>query len=251
MIIQSIDRAQQILSLFSFDRPKLGIQEIADELGLGKGTAHNIVKTLCLGGLLKQDPNTRKYTLGTKLFALGMIVSGTLDINQKARPLMRQLAQKTNLVCRLAIWDQDAALITMEIEPGLSDSISIQIGPRINAYCTAIGRALLAHLPEPDLETYLNKVELLPFTQNTIKDKANLMKELEVTKSRGYAINNQEISLGRASIATAVFKNGGDLAASISLSATPKKLLNDNLENHLENLWETARAISQSMGYFR
>ena len=216
MIIQSIQRALNILTLFSPSRPRWGITEIASAMGLAKGTVHNIVHTLVQGGFLKQDPETRRYTLGYRIFTLGAIMAGTLEINQKAAGLVHQLARRTDLISRIAIWDHDAALVTLNAAPHYADSLSQQIGPRVVAYCSAIGRALLAYLEVDKLTAYLDHVEMVPFTPQTVTDKQSLMEILDQTRSRGYAVNYQELAQGRSSIAATIFQSGGVLAASIS-----------------------------------
>jgi len=248
MTIQSIHRAISILSLFSYESPRLGIMDMANALNLGKGTIHNIVKTLCEEGLLKQEPETRKYILGTKLFSLGSMVAGTLDINQKAMSPASRLAQKTGLGCRVGIWDNDAVLVTLSLEQeGLTFSAN-RIGPRLNAYGSAIGRALLAYLPKNALKAYLKKIQFVKYTAKTISNKKQLLEELEKTRARGYALNDEELIPGRATIAAPIFQSGGKLVASISLTGSPKKILGEIHEKLVNQLHETASEINRKMG---
>jgi DNA-binding IclR family transcriptional regulator len=137
-MIQSINKALAILSLFSYSKPSYGLMEIASILGLPKGTAHNIIRTLEENKFLQQDKETRKYSLGAKILTLGTVMTGTIEINRQGAGPTRILANKTGLLGRIAIWDQDAALITYEILPRTAESISRRIGPRVAAYCSAI-----------------------------------------------------------------------------------------------------------------
>ena len=248
MAIQSIHRAISILSLFSYDTPRLGIMDMANALNLGKGTVHNIVKTLCAEGLLKQEPETRKYILGTKLFSLGAMVAGTLEINQKATTPAASLVQKTGLHCRVGIWDSDAVLVTLSLERDGSTIPANRIGPRLNAYGTAIGRALLANIPREELTLFLQTVSLIRFTRYTITDADRLLEELNQIRKRGYAINDQELILGRASIAAPIFSGKGNLAGSLALSGTPDEILGDRHDRWVDLLFETTGEISRRMG---
>jgi len=250
MQIQSIQRALDILSLFSQAQPRLGLSEIAASMGLAKGTAHNIINTLLQGGFLKQDPETRRYLLGHKLFTLGTIMAGTLEINQKGGGLAHQLAGRTGLVCRLAIWDNDAALVTLNAAPHYADSLSQQIGPRVVAYCSAIGRALLAYLKPQDLDAYMNDVELAPFTPRTVTDKSKLREILKQTIDQGYALNHEELIVGQTSIAATIFRSDGMLAAAISLSGSSDKIMGQQKSNVITDLRRTAIEISRYMGHF-
>jgi IclR family KDG regulon transcriptional repressor len=251
MIIQSVDRALDILSLFSYARPRWGITDIALAMNLPKGTIHNIVSTLESAGFLKKDEETRKYCLGPKLFSLGTIMGGTLEINQKAAGPARSLAGKTGLLCRIAVWDHDAALCTMEVAPQDYDiALAQRIGPRVAAYCSALGKCLLAYLTGSEIETYLDRTDLIPFTRNTISSRDVLMEELERIRILGYAVNNEEIALGRASLATTIFGSGRRVAGAISQTGTAEQVFGAEKDSIVRSLQTAAGEISMALGYY-
>jgi len=250
MIIQSIDRALDILSLFSYAKPRWGITELALAMNLPKGTIHNIVSTLDSAGFLKKDEETRKYCLGPKLFSLGTIMGGTLEINQKASGPAHSLADRTGLVCRVAIWDHDAALVTMEVTPHNYKALAQRIGPRVAAYCSALGKSLLAYLTSSEIKVYLDRTELVPFTPNTITRRDLLLEELERTKTRGYAVNNEEIAPGRASLAATIFGSNGRAAGAISQTGSLEQILGPEMDSLIQALKATAGEISMALGYY-
>ncbi|MFH1982866.1 MAG: IclR family transcriptional regulator [Pseudomonadota bacterium] len=250
MLIQSVDRALGILSLFSHSHPRLGITEMAAAMGLAKGTVHNLVHTLVRSGFLKQDPETRKYNLGHSIFALGTIMSGTLEINQKAESPAHHLAASTGFICRVAIWDGDAALVTLNVTPRHAQMLSRQIGPRVVAYCSAVGRVLLAYLDLESRNSYLESLSPVRFTPYTIVDKKEIERCLERTLLQGFAVNNQELALGYASVAAAIFTGKGRLAAAISLTGSPDAVLGAEHEDIVHQLRNAAGEISRYMGYF-
>ncbi len=249
MSIQSIERVSAILSLFSLERPWLGVSEIARFMGLPKTTASSLVRTLLEVGFLSQDSETRRYTLGQRLLNLGIIVEDTLEINQKAQGPAKDLAEKTGLICRVAIWDEDAALITLDVIPREVDVLARRIGPRVAAYATSHGRAMLAFLPPNDLQKYLKRIKFSAFTPFTITRKDELEKELAETRRKGYAVNNQGLVQGRASIAVPIFQRGGRVAAAISLVGSPERVLSKDLTHLVRNLQNTAAEVSRLMGY--
>jgi DNA-binding IclR family transcriptional regulator len=250
MIIQSVDRALEILSLFSYAKPRWGITDIALAMALPKGTIHNIVSTLDAAGFLQQDRETRKYCLGPRLFSLGTIMGGSLEINQKASGPAHGLVERTGLMCRVAIWDQDAALLTMEAVPHNYNGLAQRIGPRVAAYCSALGKSLLAHLTSSEIKAYLDRTQLVPFTPKTISRKELLLEELEGTRRRGYAINNEEIALGRASLATAVFGSDRRVVGAISQAGSVDQILGSEMDSLLRCLKATAGEISMALGYY-
>ena len=247
--IQSVHRALNLVCLFTHQCPRLGITEISKALGLPKPTVHGLVRTLVKQGFLQQEPQTRKYRLGLKIYELGIVLAGTLEINQKGAGLAYQLAKQTGLVSRIAIWDFDSALLTVNIEPRSHLFFVHQIGPRIPAYCSAIGKALLAFLEPQELQGYVERVHLRPLTANTITKKKQLLKEIDETRRRGYSIDREENVLGLACIATPIFGLGGRLEGSISLSGDAKAI-HKGFEKLLPELLMTGKDISRSLGYF-
>jgi len=249
MSIQSIEKTFRILSLFSVQKPRWGITEIAKTLEYPVTTVSSIVRTLSNIGVLEQNTESRRYGLGMKLFNFGVIVGETLEINQMAEDPAHQLADSTGLICRVALWDYDAALVTLDITPREAEFLSRRIGPRLVAYCSSVGRVLLSHLDPPSREDYMGKTRFTAFTPYTITDRAGLERELKLTKERGYAINNQELSLDRASIAVPIFKSGGAVAAAISIVGSPQRLLESEHGRLLGLLKRSADHISWRMGH--
>jgi IclR family KDG regulon transcriptional repressor len=247
--IQSVNRALSLVCLFTRGSPLLGITEISKLLGLPKPTVHGLVRTLVKQGFLQQDPQTKKYRLGLKIYELGIVLAGSLEINQKGAGPAYQLATQTGLVSRIAIWDLDSALLTVNIEPRSHLFFVHQIGPRIPAYCSAIGKALLAFLDAPDFQGYLDRVKLKPLTAKTITRKKDFLKEIEDTRRRGYSVDREENLLGLACIGTPIFGFGGRLEGSISLSGDAKDI-DKGMKTLLPKVLDTAKEISRSLGHF-
>jgi len=250
MAIQSVQRALSILGLFTHPRPRWGISEIAQATGLAKATTQNIVNTLLSAGFLSRDGETRRYRLGAKLFTLGAVMGTSLEINQKAAGPAYQLASASGLVCRVAIWDEDAALITLNITPPYDHFLARQIGPRVVAYCTALGRALLAHLPPATVARYLDQTPLVAFTPQTVTDRSAILAILDQTRRQGYAINDQELAIGQSNVAAPIFQQGGTLAGALSLTGSNEKVMGGQMDTIVANLRRTAAEISSFMGYF-
>lgn len=246
---QSVERAMNLLSLFSHRHSRWGITESSRILGLSKGTVHGLARTLLKTGFLQQDSETRKYQLGSKIFELGVVLAGSLEINQKATGPASQLVKRTNLTSRIAIQDADSALVTLNIDPRLNTFFSNQIGPRVPKYCSAIGKSILAFMDDRELNAYLDRTELIPFTSKTITRRKQLLRELEETHRRGYSIDREETILGIGCIGAPIFGQEGRVVASISLSGDPYLIFGKHLGRLVEELRKTAREISRSMGY--
>ena len=156
MRIQSLERAISILNLFRSTRNPLGISEMAQALNLAKTTVHGLVSTLEMNGFLKKDAATRKYRLGFALFELGSIQAADLEINQRAFFPMRELSNKIDRLCRVAIWDRGSVIVTMTVQPQGHEITARQFGARLPGYCTALGKAILANMDESEQKSYLS-----------------------------------------------------------------------------------------------
>jgi DNA-binding IclR family transcriptional regulator len=248
--IQSVTRATAILCLFNSSRPRLGISEIGLILGLNKGTVQGLVNTLLQQGFLQQDKETRKYSLGSIIYELGVNFSRGLEINQKGSGPAHELAKKTAQLVHIAILEEDSALITLTAYPRSEPELFYLFGPRIPLHCTALGKALLAFMGKSELEVYIEKLRFIPYTPNTIMQKDQLSKDLEETKHRGCSINREEHMLARTSIGAPIFGRGGRISASISLGGDSRFIVGEELERLSREVMITASRISRFMGYF-
>jgi DNA-binding IclR family transcriptional regulator len=250
MKIQSVYRAMRILSLFTFSTPRLGISEISRAVNLHKGTVQGLVKTLADGGFLQQDQETRKYQLGLKIYELGFITAGNLEINRQASNPAHELAKKTRSLVHVAILQEDSAVITLGAYPRSIPFLSRQFGPRVPLHCTALGKVFLSFMEQSEIEAYFERTEFVPYTPNTILEKDRLVEELEETRKSGYSINREEHLLNRAAIGAPVFGRDKGVVASMSLVCNPLDILGEQLEVLAKEVTNTALEISRLMGYF-
>lgn len=249
MTIQSVDRAIDILSLFSATRPRLGITDISMALGLSKPTIHGLVRTLTDRGFLQQDTETRKYSIGLKIYEMGIFVSGTLKINQAGSLPAMRLAQSTKQMTRLALWDADSILVTLNFTPSIPETTIHHMGIRVPAYCTASGKSILAKLKEEELKSYLDRVTLSPLTQNTITSREQLLADIDKGNQKGYFEDREEAMIGLTCISAAIFDQTNRPVASISVSGGTGFVDSENISSIAFEMNMTANEISQSLGY--
>jgi len=247
--IQSVERAINILSHFSLSRPSLSIAELSQLMGLPRTTVHGLVRTLLKHRLLRQDPETRRYRLGFKVFELGAIVGNSLDINRKAAEPLYDLARRTGLEARLVIWDGGSMLITMGAAVR-SQAFFTQIGPRIPAYCSASGRIFLAQLSPAELKAYLARTRFNRYTPETITDPDQLLLELQKARANGYAVNREELGQGVIVFAAPVLDRAGKVVAAVSVTLDTDRLPEKREKRIIQELMKSARIISREMGYF-
>jgi DNA-binding IclR family transcriptional regulator len=205
---------------------------------------------LTRSGFLKQDPFTKRYSLGLKLFELGMLQVETLELNQKGFAPAGKVSQDTRLICRLGLWDSGTVLVTATVRPLQKGASMSQVGPRVPAYCSALGKAVLAYFEPKELGAYLAEAEFEPFTHSTILDKNVLLKDLEETRLRGYSIDREEAVWGMACVGSPVYEGGGTIIGAVSLSGSPRRVLKpEKVSGFGQRVMETAGEISQSLGF--
>jgi DNA-binding IclR family transcriptional regulator len=247
--IQSIHRAIQILKLFSSERPSLGILEMSRLSDLNKGTVQGLVRTLLKEGFLRQNRETRKYQLGIKLYELGMASARSMAINQRSFNSAHDLAKRMEQHVRVAVFDEDAAIVTLEAYPKSEPFLFRQRGLRALFYCSALGKAILAFWNSIELDNYFERMEFTPYTPHTITRKEELRRVLEEIRELGYSVNRQERLLERAAIGAPIFDRKKQVIASICLAGNPKDILGDRLESFATEVCRTALEISIQMGY--
>ncbi len=251
MAIQSVQRALTILTLFSSENSRLGITEISKVMNLPKPTIHGIVQTLLGEGFLVQDPETRKYSLGLKIYELGVFLSGTLKVNQVGGPTAQRLAKSTGHMTRVAIWNRDMVLITLNLFPTIDDSFlfrQLGLGPSVPAYSSAVGKAILSTFSSDEIDDYLDRTDLIAFTSKTITSAKKLKSELGKIKKNGFALESEEYFSGLACISMPIYQSDGKAEAAISVSGSADFFDDPKLPDIKTDLKLAANEISIGMG---
>jgi IclR family pca regulon transcriptional regulator len=219
---QSLGRGLAVLSAFRSGRPLLGVSELGREVGLSRSTTHRYVSTLAALGYLQQDPATRKYRLGPRVLDLGFSAINSMELREIAAPHLRELADATGYTVNMAILD-DLDIVYVDrcrsAQAGQREiDLNLHVGARLPAYCTSLGKVLLAHLPAEERAARLERFTFLQRGPNTITSLEGLEPELARVRKQGYAINNEELAYGLRSIAAPVLTHEGAAAAAINLA---------------------------------
>lgn len=247
--IQSVERAISILECFTGNRVELSLTEIAEQTGLNRSTTYGIVNTLALGGFLEQDPGSRLYRLGIRLFEYGNLVGSRIDLRAEALPYCRQLASDYRQVAHLAIRSGDEIVYIDKVnEPSMSIAYSY-VGKRAPMYCTAVGKAMLAFMDDAFIDDYLQRTALLPLTENTIIQPDELKDELRLIRTRTYALDNEEVEIGLTCVGAPVFDHKGRVAAAISTSGVTSVMTKERIASITNDILSYSKTISSRLGY--
>lgn len=249
MGIQSLNRAIDILELFSGSRTHISISEMSAALKLNVSTVHGLVSTLVERRFLSQDPQTRHYSLGLKIFELNHYFLGCSKIYQFGASPAHRLAKRTGLNVRLAVRDEYLIVVILEIFAGPEKFQYFRVGPKIEAYFTSMGKAVLAFLTEEELSNYLKQTRLNAYTQHTITDQKRLKEDLMKSRQQGYAIDREESLLGAYCVGAPIFDQSGTVCAAVSISSGPGLLDTDKFSDYTDQLIQTSLEISYFLGY--
>ena len=219
---QSLERGLAILTAFTPDQPALGISELAKRLDLTRSTTHRYVATLAKLGYLYQEESTRKYRLGARVLDLGFSVLGSLELRDIAAPHLRWLTDTTGHTSNLAIRDDTDVILIDRVRgrPGRYHQLefSLHTGSRLPSYCSATGKALLAFLPQPDLDQLIDRIDLVQRGPRTLTSKSALLAELGKVRRTGIAVNDEELDSALRSIAAPIRSRSGEVVAAVNVA---------------------------------
>jgi IclR family transcriptional regulator, pca regulon regulatory protein len=220
---QSLERGLAILSAFRGSRPLRGVSELAREVGLSRSTAHRYIATLAALGYLDQDDATQKYRLGPRVLDLGFSAIHSMELREIAAPHLQRLSDETGHTVNMAILD-GVDIVYVErcrsSRAGQSEiDLNLHVGARLPAYCTSMGKVLLAFQPAEARSDLVDRSELVSRGPRTLTSRAALLAELGRVRERGIAANDEELAWGLRSIAAPIRGADGSVVAALNLAA--------------------------------
>jgi IclR family acetate operon transcriptional repressor len=216
--IGSVDTALKLLAMIA-EREQVRISDASQELGVARSTAHRVVQMLQYHGLVAQDPTSKVYTVGPGLLQIGLQAVRGLDIRTLAHPRLRQLCDEVEETTHLFSLRGTDVVCLDSVESKRPLRVGERIGESLPAYATASGRALLAELSAAQLRRLYPDPALPRLQANTIDSRADLERELEATRQRGYAVQERQTESDVSAIAAAVEDSRGPASFAITVSA--------------------------------
>ncbi|MBB3042698.1 IclR family transcriptional regulator [Nocardioides soli] len=250
-----LERGLSVLTALAEHRRPLGLVEIARATELSKSTCHRYVASLVALGYLEQDPETRKYELGPAAIGLGVAAVSSLELTKVAGRALQTLADETNHTVSMAILDGADIVYVDRRRPtraGFRIELNVQVGTRLPAYCTSMGKALLAYRDPAAVRAAVDRIDLARRGPKTITAREQLTAELAEVRRTGLAVNDEELASGLRSLAVPVRDHGGTVVAAVGI-AVHLSAWNATVEAVVARLQtplrRTAQEISQRMGY--
>lgn len=252
-LVQTIERSAKILDVLGQSPQGISLRDLSIKINLPKGTTHRLLSSLSYYGYVRQDVKTKSYFLGFKLVDLGNLLLNQLDLRREAEPFLRELAEKTKETVHLVILDQDEIVYIDKVETNHNPTglrMASRVGLRNPPHSCAVGKVLLANLPEEALNLFLKKGNLMKRTENTITDPARLREHLNMVKKQGYAIDDEENEKGIRCVAAPIRDGTGRTVAAVSISGPAFKVTKRTIQESLKKeVMKTALQISQRLGF--
>lgn len=247
--VQVLDRALAALEVLASRAGDCSLAELCVALKLHKSTVHRLMMVLEQHRLVDKNPETGRYRLGLKLFEFGTKAIAALDLRSHSRPYLSRLQQEIQETVHFCILDDGQVLYLEKVEPERSVRMACTVGSRAPAYCTAVGKAMLAELPDAEVSNIVRRWGLKSVTENTITTAAALKAELRAVRSRGYAIDNEEKEEGLRCIGAAVRGHSGKLFAAISVSGPAFRVTKERIPEISRAVMRAAGELSAELGY--
>lgn len=240
----SVVKAFTLLDAFAGEKQEWGVRELAKRTGYNKSTTYRLLSTLeSLGALQKNKAD--KYLLGLKLFELGNLVSIHKSLRKLSRTPLEGIAREIKETVHFGVFNKGQVLYLNKTESPQGLKVSTQIGSYQKAYCTAIGKVLLAFSSEREITEYMKTTSLVACTENTIVDAKVLLNELKRIREQQYALDMEELELGLICIAIPVFDKNNDIVASISVSGPSSRFKLENIDSYLTIIKKGALEIEE------
>lgn len=247
--VRSVERALQMLKVFTAERSEISLSEIGSELSLPKSTVFRLLRTLESQGFIEQNQQSGLYMLGTEALRIGTTVQMSQRIGIVAKPHMENLTEKTGETSNLYIRKGFNRICIMQVE---GDNYVLRysyVGQRLPLYCGASGHVLLAFCEKAFLQKYCANVKLERLTPNTIIDVEQLKYHLIQVNQLGYAYTLGQRDKLSASVAAPVYDQTGRVAAAVTISGPCAYYTQEFIRSSSRVLLDTADKISENLGY--
>ena len=240
--IESLDRGLRVLEVFGGNRQPMTLSDLAKAADLPRATARRILLTLERAGFVASDG--KHFQLTPRVLVLASAYLTSNHIVSVLQPVLDRLSSEAQEISSMAILDGNDAVFIARASPTRVFSSGIDIGYRLPAFCTSVGRVLLSRLPDDELAKALNAMDLAPLTPFTVTDKKPLLKAIVADRAQGYSLVDREAEPGFRSISVPVRRYDGTIVAAINMGAHVDRVSSaEMVDRFLPRLREAAASV--------
>lgn len=246
--VPALDRALSILELLGRSRAGLTLPELVEQSGLPRSSVHYLLVTLERRGYVERNDRTSRYLFGLNLVQLANGACGGLSMRQNAAPCLSDLMRRTQMTVHMAILKGHEAIIVAKHSPLEGARMSTWVGKRMDVHCTGLGKALIAHVNDAELERIIREHGLPRHNENTIFTPRKLREELSRVARQGYAVDDEEDELGLRCIGAPVLNSGGRVMAAVSIAGTSSQINESSYAYLIREVKGAAESIADALG---
>lgn len=247
--VQVLERAVRILDVLA-DHPRdLNAAEIADRLSLHKSTIHRLLAVLDRHALIRRNPDTGSYALGLRLFELGSRAVRGLELREQAQPFLDRLVRETGETAHICVLDGADMVSIANVEGPRTLRMPATVGRRTPAHCSAVGKAMLAFLPETDVHELIRQRPLRTYTAKTLGTPGALVANLRQARIRGYAVDDEEIENGLRCVGAPVRNHTGEVVGAVSIAGPTFRITKGKVPMLARSVMAVARELSTALGH--
>lgn len=247
--VKSAERTLAILELLTRHEEPMSFTAIAQALRYPRSSLHGLLRTVVERGWADFDPEQRSYTLGIRTLEAGNAYTRALGLVERALPLMERIRDTIDETVQLAVLDGLHNVYVAKVDGRQTLTLASEVGRRLPAHATGVGKVLLAGLGRDELEARLGPTTLAGFTPHTLTDKERLRAHLRTVSGRGFAVDNEEYTLGIRCVAVPVQDWSRHTVAALSVSVPAIRFTPAHREKAHRLLLDAAHRLSTALGY--
>jgi len=244
--IESLDRGLRVLEMFGGSQQAMTLSDLAKAVDLPRATARRILFTLERAGFVATDGKLFRLTPRVLVLASAYLASN--HVVSVLQPALDKLSSEAQEISSMAILDGDDAVFIARASPTRIFSSGIDVGYRLPAFCTSVGRVLLSRLPDDELAKALDAMDIAPQTPFTVTDKKLILKTIIADRAAGYSLVDREAEPGFRSISVPVRRYDGAVVAAINMGAHVDRVsAAEMIERFLPRLLETTASVKSML----
>ncbi len=246
--VHSLERGLDLIEILAKGDTEQSLTDLCKKAGFNMTTAHRIMTALLSRGYVRKRSSSNKYRLGYKVFELGALATTNLSLTREADPILKELAEQTNLTTFLLILDNKEALCLRRIDrPNVMQIITINEGGRMALHLGAAPRVLMAYLPENEISEIIRENKLDQLTDKTIIDPELIKTELTKIREQGFIHSVGDVVEGLFAIGCPVKNREKEVVAAISVSGISRQFNKDELNDLIQKVKAAGQKLSQNL----
>ncbi|WP_049976457.1 IclR family transcriptional regulator [Azospirillum sp. B506] len=247
-VVQSLCRALNILTILGSNDGPMTLTELSEAANLSPSTTHRLLTTLQYERYVRFDQSARGWVVGVQAYMTGANFLKTRNLVDVARPRMRRLMEESSEIVNLAVEENGEALYLARVGGPRAAQVAVPQADRTLLHCSAVGKALLAGMPETKVQTIVTQRGMRQFTRSTLSSLPALYRDLTLVRTRGYALDQEERVSGLRCVAAPIFDENSRVMGALSLSGSSRRIEDARLRALGEMVKRAAAAVTQELG---